>query len=383
VANVKQFRGPFYRRLAEDLSRDGVDLTVVFSEPSRSEATKRDSISLPPPLGRRVTGIYMLGNRLLLQLLPVDVLVKADLVIVIQANGYLLNYPLLLLSLLRMKKLAFWGHGYNRQGRRLSISERFKRWLAAAPDWWFAYTDKTTQYLEALGMPANRITTINNAIDTTAFAAEVARARAQGSDVIRQRLGFAPDHRVGLYCGSLYREKRLEYLIAAADEIFRRVPAFRLIIAGAGPESDLVAAAQRERSYLHYVGTTFGGDKAAYFALADVILNPGLVGLGILDCFAAGLPFVTTSDALHSPEIDYLVPGVNGLTVDGDPSRFAQQVVEVLGNAKLAAGIADAARQTAQVITLENMIARVRVGICCCLGRDADAARGWSGTCAS
>ena len=36
-----------------------------------------------------------------------------------------------------------------------------------------------------------------------------------------------------------------------------------------------------------------GREKAAWFKLASVVLNPGLVGLHILDSFWAGVPMVT------------------------------------------------------------------------------------------
>jgi glycosyltransferase involved in cell wall biosynthesis len=371
VANVKQFRRPFYQRLSNALSSDGIKLTVVYSNPSRSEATKSDSITLPPPLGEKAPRLYMFGDRILLQFPRLWTLARADMIIVIQANGYLINYPLLVLSRLRIKKVAFWGHGYNRQGRRRSLLEKWKRRIAVAPYWWFAYTDETKKYLESLGMPATRITTINNSIDTKAFGEAVRRVRERGLDEFRRKLGITGDDRVGLYCGSLYHEKRLPYLLVAADDIFKQLPEFRLIISGAGPEADFVAEAVQSRSYLRYMGALFGTDKASCFALAEVFLNPGLVGLGILDCFAAGIPFVTTSDALHSPEIDYLEPGINGFMITGGPAIFSQQVVKVLCDQRLAADVGREAFLTAQKFTLEGMVNRVRDGIWSCLGNDA------------
>jgi hypothetical protein len=67
---------------------------------------------------------------------------------------------------------------------------------------------------------------------------------------------------------------------------------------------------------------------------------PGLVGLTVLDCAAAGIPIVTTAYPYHSPEIEYLRAGGNGLIVDDSRSvgAYAEAVVSVLQDACLRAG---------------------------------------------
>ena len=169
VANVKQFRHVLYQRLHARLLHDDIDLKVYYSAPGRLEATKQDSCDLPTLLGKRVRRIYCCRDRMLLQFPPLQDLARADLVIVVQANGYLLNYPLLLLAALGLKRVALWGHGRNRQGRSESLSEYLKRRLALTPTWWFAYTSQTATYLRSIGFAADRITCIDNAIDTDAF----------------------------------------------------------------------------------------------------------------------------------------------------------------------------------------------------------------------
>jgi len=164
VANVKQFRARFYSQLAEVLARSGIEFAVLYSAPSAVEAKKGDSIDLPLPLGRKIPRLYLANNRLLLQIPPVMTIIRADLVIIVQASGYLLNYPLLALSALGIKGVAFWGHGLNLQGDPRSWGERVKRRLARVPDWYFSYTEQTTRYLVAVGMNPARITTIENAI---------------------------------------------------------------------------------------------------------------------------------------------------------------------------------------------------------------------------
>ena len=69
-------------------------------------------------------------------------------------------------------RVALWGHGGNLQGSRSSWRERFKRVMARQADWWFAYTELSVPLIERSGFPRNRITVVNNSIDTVELAAQ-------------------------------------------------------------------------------------------------------------------------------------------------------------------------------------------------------------------
>jgi glycosyltransferase involved in cell wall biosynthesis len=368
VANVKQYRAAFYAMLSSALRHDGIELTVIYSDPDVIEATKGDSIDLPGPLGKKVPRLWFAGHRALLQFPSLRDIAQADLVIVVQAAGYLLNYPILLLSALKLKRVAYWGHGRNLQGNPKSAAERMKRMLANSTNWWFAYTNETKRYLESIGVASEKITPIENAIDTRGFRVELESVSDQEVASLRATLGLAPEARVGLYCGSLYSEKRLDYLLGAARIVAEGNPNFRLVIVGAGPESDVVRRASESCNYVLYPGPAFGRGKAVYFRMAEIFLNPGLVGLGILDSFAAGLPFLTTSDAKHSPEIAYLEHGVNGLLVSGNCNEFARAVSGILWSAELLSVLKRGAVKAAARYTIENMVENVKIGILKCLG---------------
>lgn len=367
VANVKQFRAPFYIRLAELLRSRGICLRVAYSDPHPLEALKKDSVDLPVPLGLKVPRSYLLGGRILAQRVPLRELGTADLVIAVQSNGYLLNYPLLLAARLGIKRVALWGHGYNHQGTRDDIRERFGRVVLRLPNWWFAYTERTAQYLTRNGMPRDRITVIDNATDTNGFAGEVAAVTEAELRTLRAQLGLLAGEPVGLYCGSLYGHKHIPFLLDVAERIRARLPSFVLLVAGAGVDADLVREAAR-RPAVRYLGPQFGRSKAALFRCADLFLNPGLVGLAILDSFAANLPFVTTDIPIHSPEIAYLEPGVSGLMLPHDAQKFADSVTALLADPTRLRAMSVAARNAARRYTLENMVANVADGIGRCLG---------------
>jgi glycosyltransferase involved in cell wall biosynthesis len=367
LANVKQYRTAFYPMLSTALARHGVDLTVIYSAPNRVEASKGDNIELEPPLGRKVPRLFFLDNRLLLQFpRPRDV-VGADLVIIVQSTGYLLNYPLLLLSTLRLKRVAFWGHGRNHQGDPRSFSEYLKRVLVNSSDWWFAHTAETKRYLESLGVHGDKITAVDNATDTRALRRALADLTDEQVRAARASLGIPEGAPVGLFCGSLYKEKAVDYLVSASSRVAEQVPGFHLLVIGAGPDEALVKRAAETSPHIRYLGPLFNAARAVYFRMADVFLNPGLVGLSILDSFAAGLPLITTRRAKHSPEIAYLIDGENGMLADGDSGEFAQVVSRALGDPDLLRRLKRGAQFAADRYTIENMVENVKRGILQCL----------------
>jgi glycosyltransferase involved in cell wall biosynthesis len=366
VANVKKFRKPFYIHLWEKLNSAGIDLHVIYSSPSNAESTKHDSVDLPAHIGKKVPRIYF-RNKILLQMPPIKIIVDANLVIVVQSNSYIISLVMVIIGYFRFKKVAYWGHGFNRQGNPNSFSEKVKRKFATLAYWWFAYTSSAQQHLIGLGFPRSRLTVIQNAIDTSGFRRELAEISSQEVDDFLKRTQLTSDDKIGLYCGSLYAEKKIDYLLEAASKLAKEDPNFRLIIVGSGPLQSMVTEAASEKSFIRYLGPLFGRDKAICFKIADVVLNPGLVGLGILDAFAAGLPFLTTTNALHSPEIDYLDDGANGILVNGDPEMFASVARDILNDNARSELIKKGANESGLNYTLENMVDNVFTGVLNCL----------------
>ena len=93
------------------------------------------------------------------------------------------------------------------------------------------------------------------------------------------------------------------------------------------------------------------------------MINPGLLGLHILDSFATGVPIVSTAGALHSPEIDYLHDGVNGLLAKGDEHTYARTVVKLLQDSERYTSIQKNALRGAEKYSIENMAANFVEGI--------------------
>jgi glycosyltransferase involved in cell wall biosynthesis len=195
---------------------------------------------------------------------------------------------------------------------------------------------------------------------------------------MRRRLSIATDAPVGLFCGALTTEKELDFLIAATEQIRVELPSFELVIIGDGPNRSFVEEAARQQRHVHYVGPAFGPDRAPYFAIANVFVMPALVGLALVDAFAAGLPLFTTALTTHGPEIEYLAPGENGVIAPHDVRTFARAVTAALADRGRLDHMRAAARATASRLTLSHMVGAFEAGILGCLSTGRDG--GGSGT---
>ncbi|MCD2448862.1 glycosyltransferase family 4 protein [Methylicorpusculum oleiharenae] len=364
------YRMNFFDRLRKGCEAKGIQLHLVHGQPTQREREKRDVGTLP--WADVVVNRYIsIGSKdVLWQPFPAHHH-DADLVIIMQENRLLSNYPWLFLRGLHKSKLGYWGHGRNFQAHHpAGLLEKWKQFLLGRVDWWFAYTDMTKDILLSNGYPAERITVLDNAIDNEGFLADLASITDTRLSELRNELGLPDDAHVGLFCGSLYPDKRLDYMVAAADKIQASQPHFHLVVIGDGPSVSVIKEATVSRPWLHWVGVRKGIDKAAYFRLAHIVLNPGAVGLHVLDSFCAGVPMVTTFTARHGPEIAYLKDGENGLVVKGGVDDYADAIIGLLLNPSYYMQLKAGALNGSKRYTLQNMVDSFANGIERCLIMD-------------
>jgi L-malate glycosyltransferase len=373
--HIPQYRREFYQRLRVDLDRRAIDLRLVHGQPVGEDAAKRDSVRLPWATEVRNRTLHVAGKQLVWQ--PVWHQVRrSQLVVVEQASKLPLNYLLLAGQRVGGPPVALWGHGVNLQadGRLLTRgAEAVKRRTTRAAHWFFAYTDGVAERVRAIGFPTDRITVVQNAMDTEALRRWYLDATEAEVDALRTEYGITGSH-VGLYVGALYRGKRLDFLVESARHTRAILSDFELVIAGAGPEADAVAAAARRHPWIHAVGPVFDRHKALLGRLSDVMLMPDLVGLAVLDAFALETPMVTTAAAYdHSPEIEYLVGGVNGMVLAAVPTagEFGRAVADLLAAPDRLAALQQGCRASADRYTVAEMSARCAEGIAAALSTGA------------
>lgn len=364
-AIVPHYRLALFELLHERLAHEGVELQVVYGDPNREQAAKGDLVELPAPAGLKVRNLWLAGK--LLHQPVLRQMMGADLAILPNAAGYLPNYLFWLAARRSTPKLGFWVYHTRQRMQDGTLKEAVSRRMMRRGDWWFAYTGGTRDYLLMNGASEERITVLNNSVDVTAFRAALASVHEADLEQFAARHGIPRGAPVALFCGGLHRDKRLEFLFEAVRLIHERCPDFRLIVVGDGSCRDVVQRAATGDPRIRYLGTAFGREKALCFRLAEVFVCPGLVGLGILDAFAAGLPLVTTDLPIHSPEIDYLRHGINGWVTAHDPRVYADAAVMLLTSQVRLRSLGQAALADAAHYSIEGMAQRFSQGIRACL----------------
>lgn len=361
---LPQYRRRFFELLNEKLARSDIEFLLIYGQPGAADAAKGDTVELP--WARKIENkIWKVGSRELYWQPCMDLLKDVDLVIVEQANKLLLNYVLLVRQLVGRGKVAFWGHGKNFQARGGNrASETTKRFVSRRPHWWFAYNELSAGVVKHLGFPAERITSVQNAIDTRSLMDARKSVSEKKVERVREELDLKGNN-VCLYAGGMYPDKRLAFLLEACVLVREKVPDFEMIFIGAGTDRGLVEAAAREYEWIKYVGPKFDEEKVPYFELAKLFLMPGLVGLAVLDSFALQVPLVTTAITYHSPEIEYLQSGQNGIILGETekPEEYAAVVSQLLDDDEARAKLVAGCKSASSRYTVEEMADRFATGV--------------------
>ncbi len=356
--HLPHYRVAFFEGLRESLAGKGISLGLVHGKGSDSRmlttplpwATGVNIRRLGPFSWHSLGGICR-GSRL---------------VIVPQETKYLRCHLLWLHSRIHGRpKFAYWGHGRNFQAADTGgAAERFKGFLTRRVDWWFAYNDLSARVVRDLGFPEDRITSIGNTIDTLGLIRRRECVEASELEDLRAMHGIDSEH-VALFNGAIYAPKRIGFLLEAARLVRQRIPDFTLLVIGEGPERQLVREAAAEHPWIHDLGPMKDEEKVPYWMLSRLLLMPGLVGLVIVDSFALGVPMVTTDYPHHSPEIDYLEDGKNGVLVKCGESagKYAEAVAALMEYPAETARLAEGASRAARTHTMEEMIERFSAGV--------------------
>ncbi len=363
---LPEYRHNFFSSLYHKLSRENISVTVLYGQ--EFVGTVPVTKFCHEKWALRITNIYFKFFDFRLVWQPaIKHILKADLIIIEQSNSLIINYIILFMRLLTNKKVAYWGHGRNMQSKNSdSFSENLKKMLTTKVDWWFAYTGMSVKYVLHSDFPATKITNVENAIDTISFEDALEGVSLREINLIKKEMGIESEN-IFLYCGGMYSDKKLDFLLSACLELKKQISDVHIIFVGGGPEQHKIKNASENSNYLHYVGSKFGKDRAVYFKMSKAMLMPGLVGLSIVDSFIAGIPLFTTDIIIHSPEIDYLEHGINGFMSKANINDYVDNIHQFLSCNNMQHIIQKNCLESAKKYTLDNMVNNFSGGIIKCM----------------
>ena len=368
----REFRLPLYHLLRERLNAEGIDFQLIIGQPNKFEKMNIQDALRTNPFGPIVDNRYFyFGHKLPSFQNAFPFIADSDLTIVQQSNSEILNYMLLLRrNIFNIGKLAFWGHGINFQAKSKSgFLQRFKLFYSRHVDHWFAYNELTSDILRDTGYPLRNITVLNNTIDVREEKSLYDSIGQHEITNLRSRYEIAAEDKVGIFCGSLYRLKRIDYLLECLTLIRAEARNFHFFVLGNGEMEDQVKIFEaRHTQWFHFLGFRNGREKQMYLRLADFQLMPGSVGLNIIDSFYSQAPLVTTANAYHGPEILYLRDHVNGVMTNNDKKDYVAAVVRLVRDSSHLSRLKHGCLECSQIYTLENIANRFDNGIVKTLG---------------
>lgn len=353
---VPHYRVAFFNELHKRLALAGIELTVYAGACRREEGLgdgRTDIRGCRAVVNRYIVGdIHWHANP--------RALYGFDLVVVEQANSALANYPIILghAAFGRPQRLAFWGHGADLQAKPGNLLRRsFKRKISVRADHWFAYTDLSRALVQRMGFPKDRITVVNNSIAVEPFV-----LTGQERQTIHEAygIGLGP---VAIFCARLNEIKALPFAIASVRRARQEIQNLQLVVIGDGPLAPWLRDAAARDDWIRPLGARYGAEKSRLLAAADVFVLPSMVGLSIIDAFAAGLPVLAADFRNHSPEIAYLRHGHNGMLVPPSIEAYGAALVSVLRHDAFHSRLRNGALASSARFTLDRMVGNFASGI--------------------
>ena len=360
---VPSYRVSFYQRLREKLLVDGIEMDLIHGDPPASRVGRKDQMTLD--WATKVPNRFFTFRGIEFTHQPIGRHLRdADLLVMQQEAGLTLNYRALARSKLGGPPVALWGHGENPNPLTVNpAAEAVKTKLSRRAHWYFAYTERSRNVFIGLGIDSDRITVVQNSLDTDLFAHNAGEPTAEVAELVSAMNSRRA--RVGWMVSALDEWKRVPFLLETIDEVKQHVPSFEFVVLGAGSHASILADAADSRDWLHLLGPRFGADKAHLGELVDVTIHPGLAGLHVVESFASASPMITANISYHSHEIDYLQPGIDSivLAADATPTEMARQTADLLNSASRLASMKQQCLQSAQIFSLDQMVARFSRGI--------------------
>lgn len=140
----------------------------------------------------------------------------------------------------------------------------------------------------ALGMPAGRVSIIQNGVDITEFTP------GHSDNNFRNAIGIGPDTPLVGFVSRLEYEKGADLFIRAADYVHQLRPEVQFVLAGNGAQykelNDMCSHMQLKQ-HVHFVG--WWADMASLYPSLDLVVHPSRsdgTSLAVLEAMSCGRP---------------------------------------------------------------------------------------------
>lgn len=351
---VPSYRVPLFSELATRLREQGHELVIASGEPTGSQADRHDSTSLEGVRERFVrTSSLKVGSIHFRFGWGRSAWRDADVIVAELAAGSLTTYGALMQ---RRRPVAVWGHVDAFVQPDIALGRALRRWQARTSSRVLAYTKRGAALARRWGVPADKVTNLQNTVDTADLSHAIEQRRSIDSQAIRERLGVG-DGPVFAMIGGIDESKRVDLVVAALDLLWQTHPSVQLVVGGRG-ELEPQFKRSRDRGQVRMLGYVGAATKADIARVAVALLNPGRVGLVAVESMAMALPIITTRGTRHGPEFDYLEPETDCLVCAPEPAALAEAMTSLADHPDAANRLASAIAAKSPAFALAGMVDR-------------------------
>jgi glycosyltransferase involved in cell wall biosynthesis len=332
---LSPYRIPFWETLALNLD---IELTVAHTE-SKYLNEKTGVFNQIIYNKRSFSGLFFTKTKSLINHSK-----EYDLIICMFNIRFLNIYHLLLLN---KTPVVLWGIGLssdNGFGKKNFLFDRIRIFCAKKAASLIFYSDLPFTFYIKNGLIRDKLFIAQNTIKWQATP-----------DFERERDSF-------LFIGSLYQTKRIDLLIEAINILRAKVhQPIKLIIVGNGDQKSnlmrLVSELNLEEIVFFKGSINDENELQRLYDQSILCISPGQAGLTILQSMAAGVAFVTSSDAITGGEISSIENGKTGITYDGKMNTLIDIMEDALTDKSKYIQIGkNARRKYEKNFKIENMV---------------------------
>lgn len=295
---IEDYRYYFFRELRELM---GSKLSIVSGNEHFARAYAMGSMMAGLPQLSEARNSYVLDRRLVVQRGANRRMLDAE-VLVFEFNPRFFNlWPVLLARRALGRPSLGWGHVYSRAGSE-SRTNTLRQALRSLATGSLLYTDgEQREFRDRYDSHPTWVAP--NALYSRADLADLSQPASERSNIV--------------FVSRLVAEKRPALALQTIRQFRDRTGwQGKLLIAGEGPEEAALRKLATELDLddsIDWLGRVFGVDGlAAAYNTAFAAINPGYVGLSIVQAGSFGVPLVYPDGLVdHAPEIDLASPGVN------------------------------------------------------------------------
>lgn len=235
------------------------------------------------------------------------------------------------------------------------LVDKLAVWFANTSTAVIAPSDKMKQILLKDGVK-RPIHILPTGVSLAHFAVTAASKKKALS--IRKQYGFTPSTTVLMSLSRIGKEKNVDFLARALEEVLKKDKDVCLMMVGSGPYLEGFKEFVKKLGLADkviFTGRVPEEDKPAYYQSADMYLyasHHDTQAIVVLEAAASGKPIVILEDGAFK---DVVVDGKNGFSVSPDsPTVFAGKVLELIDNDALRMKFSKNSRSLAKDFSEEN-----------------------------